>query len=63
MSASMNLEEARKVAERMTFEDAVYNALQARCVPYRKATMIKLHELLELAKHIDKESGETYDDR
>ena len=51
----MNREEAEKVAKQMTFADAVYNALQGRAIPYRKATLIKLHELLEVAKKIDKE--------
>ena len=54
MSASMNLEEAKKVAENMTFIDAVYNALGGKCIPYRKATKIKLLELLEVAKQMDK---------
>ena len=51
----MNREEATEYAKHMTYEDAVYNALQGRSIPYRKATMIKLHELLEVAKKIDKE--------
>ncbi len=55
MSASMNLEEAKKVAENMTYSDAVYNALGGKCIPYRKATKIKLKELLEIAKQLDKE--------
>lgn len=54
MSASMNLEEAKKVAENMTFSDAVYNALDGKSIPYRKATKIKLLELLEIAKQLDK---------
>lgn len=50
----MNMEEAQKIANKMSFEDAVYNALYAKCVPYRKATKIKLKELLDIAKDIDK---------
>ena len=50
MSASMNMEEARKVADKMSFRSAVYNALCAKCVPYRKATKIKLNELLKYTK-------------
>ena len=51
----MNREEATEHAKHMTYEDAVYNALQGRAIPYRKAVLIKLHELLELAKKMDKE--------
>lgn len=54
MSAGMNLEEAKIVADKMTYADAVCNALASRCVPYRKATKIKLKELLEIAKSFDK---------
>ena len=53
MSSGMNKEEARLVANKMSFVDAVYNALHAKCVPYRKATKIKLNELLDIAKDVD----------
>ena len=43
----MTREEAVEYAKNMTYCDAVYNALQGKCVPYRKATLIKLHELLD----------------
>lgn len=49
----MNLEEAKIVSDKMTYSDAVYNALCSKCVPYRKATRIKLKELLEIAKSVD----------
>ncbi len=51
MSASMNCEEAKKVAEQMTYRQAVMNCLYARCVPYRKATRIKMKELLEFIEN------------
>ena len=54
MSAGMNMEEAQKIANKMSFTSAVYNALNAKCVPYRKATKIKLNELLDIAKDVDK---------
>lgn len=54
MSSSMNMEEAKEYAKSMSYSQAVYNAMCARCVPYRKATKIKLKELLEIAKKIDK---------
>ena len=50
MASGMNMEEAKKVAEKMTYREAVMNCLYARCVPYRKATRIKMQELLELAE-------------
>lgn len=53
MSAGMNTEEAKVIANKMRFVDAVYNALSAKCVPYRKATKLKLKELLDIAKDVD----------
>ena len=46
MSSGMNMKEAEKIAENMTYREAVMNCLGARCVPYRKATKIKMEELL-----------------
>ena len=48
----MNTDDAREVANRMTYEDAIYNVMQGRCIPYKKATKIKLTELLKIAKII-----------
>lgn len=48
MSSGMNMKEAEEIAKKMTFRDAVNNALRGRCVPYKKATRIKLNELLEM---------------
>lgn len=50
MSASMNCEKAKKVAEQMTYRQAVMNCLYARCVPFKKATRIKLKELLDIVE-------------
>lgn len=47
----MTREEAEKYAKEMTYRDAVYNALQGKCIPYRKATLIKLYELLDMVEH------------
>ena len=44
----MTREEAEEYAKEMTYRNAVYNALQGKCIPYRKATLIKLHELLDM---------------
>lgn len=49
----MNTEEAKEFAKKMTYADAVYNAMQGRCVPFKKATGLKLKELLEIAKELD----------
>ena len=62
MSAGMNLEEAQKIAQKMCFKDAVYNALHAKCVPYRKATKIKLNELLDIAKDVDEAKSKGCDE-
>lgn len=47
MSSGMNMEEAKKIADKMTYREAIMNCLYARCVPYRKATKIKMKRLLE----------------
>ena len=49
----MTIEEAKEYAKEMSYTEAVYNALQGRSVPYKKATKIKLDELLEIAKKYD----------
>lgn len=62
MSAGMNLEEAQKIDQKMCFKDAVYNALHAKCVPYRKPTKIKLNELLDIAKDVDEAKSKGCDE-
>ena len=52
----MTVDEAKEYAKTMSYTEAVYNALQGRAVPYKKATKIKLDELLKIAKEIDKEN-------
>lgn len=54
----MTVEEAKEYTKTMSYTDAVYNALQGRAIPYRKATKIKLNELLEKAKELEKLKGE-----
>lgn len=44
----MTREEAKEYAKTMTFREAVYNLTQAKCIPYRKATFIKIYELLDI---------------
>ena len=43
----MTKEEAEKYAENMTYREAIHNLKQAKSVPYRKATFIKINELLD----------------
>lgn len=43
----MTEEEAKRYAENMTYREAIYNLKQAKSVPYRKATFIKINELLD----------------
>lgn len=43
----MTREEAEKYAENMTYREAIHNLKQAKSVPYRKATFIKINELLD----------------
>ena len=51
-------EEAEEYAKDMTYRDAVYNALQGKCIPYRKATLIKLYELLDMVEPQESEDKE-----
>lgn len=46
----MTREEAKEYAKKMTYRNAVHNALQGKCIPYRKATLIKLYELLYMVE-------------
>lgn len=43
----MTREEAEIYAKTMTYEDALYNLSKARAIPYRKATFIKVNELIK----------------
>lgn len=54
----MTVEEAKEYAEKMSYTQAVYNALQGTNIPYRKATKIKLTKLLEIAKQLESEEEE-----
>lgn len=47
----MTREEAEVYAEGMSFADALNNLAQAKCIPYRKATFIKMHELINLLEN------------
>ena len=43
----MTREEAEEYAKEMTYRDAINNLMKARSIPYRKATFIKVNELLK----------------
>lgn len=48
----MTKEEAEEYAKTMTHRDAVYNLTRAKCIPYRRATLIKVYELLDILDKI-----------
>lgn len=54
----MTREEAKEFAKTMSYRNAVYNALQGKCIPYRKATLIKLYELLDMIEPQKSEDAE-----
>ena len=56
MSSGMNLEQAREYAKTMTYKQAVGNVFSSRGIKYRKATMIKLRELAEIADRLDRKT-------
>ncbi len=49
MSSGMNRAQAEEYAKTMTYRQAVSNIKNCRGIKYRKATMIKLHELADIA--------------
>ena len=53
----MTREEAEEYAKEMTYRNAIYNALQGKCIPYRKATLIKLYELLDMVEPQESEDN------
>ncbi len=54
MSSGMNLEQAKEYAKTMTYSEAVANVRYSKGIKYRKATMIKLRELAEIADRLYK---------
>ena len=53
MSSGMNTKQAKEYAKTMSYKEAVTNMYRAKCVEYKKATMIKLRELAEIADKLD----------
>ena len=58
MGSGMNLEQAKVYAETMTYREAIANIKTGKGIKYRKATMIKLRELAEIADKLDTEQTE-----
>ena len=56
MGNGMNLEEAKEYAKTMTYSEAVSNVRYSKGIKYRKATMIKLRELAEIADKLDRKT-------
>lgn len=54
MSSGMNTEQAKAYAKTMTYRQAISNCYHAKGIMFRKATMIKLCELAEIADRLDK---------
>lgn len=54
MSSGMNTEQAKAYAKTMTYRQAVSNCYHAKGIMFRKATMIKLRELAEIADSFNK---------
>ena len=59
----MTLDEAREYAKTMTYRDAVFNLMKARAIPYRKATFIKIKELLDIIESNALEQEPCEDDK
>lgn len=59
MSSGMNLEQAKEYAKTMTYSQAVSNIKYGKFIKYRKATMIKLRELAEIADRLDRKTEPT----
>lgn len=59
----MTREEAEDYANNMTYRDAINNLMKARSIPYRKATFIKVNELLKaLEQEPCDDAQERYED-
>lgn len=56
MSSGMNLEQAKEYAKTMTYSQAISNIKHSKGIKYRKATMIKLRELAEIADRYDRKT-------
>ena len=55
----MNREEAQEYAKTMSYKKAVLNCIHAKGIAYRKASLIKLQELAEIADKLERNNGMT----
>ena len=68
MGSGMNRAQAEEYAKTMTYKQAIGNIRTGKGIVYKKATMVKLHELAEIADKLVlckdcKHSHMTYDGR
>ena len=55
----MKKEEAQEYAKTMSYKKAVLNCIHAKGIAYRKASLIKLQELAEIADKLERNNGMT----
>ena len=49
----MNNIDAQEIANTMSYQQALHNVFNGKSIPYRKATFMKLTELVALAEKLD----------
>lgn len=49
----MNNIDAQEIANTMSYQEALHNVFNGKSIPYRKATFMKLTELVALAEKLD----------
>lgn len=49
----MNTEQAQDISKNMSYQQALHNVFNGKSIPYRKATFMKLTELVTLAEKLD----------
>ena len=49
----MNTEQAQDISKNMSYQQALHNVFNGKSIPYRKATFMKLTELVALAEKLD----------
>lgn len=49
----MNNIDAQDISKNMSYQEALHNVFRGKSIPYRKATFMKLTELVTLAEKLD----------
>jgi hypothetical protein len=49
----MNNIDAQDISKNMSYQEALHNVFSGKSIPYRKATFMKLTELVTLAEKLD----------